>query len=79
MPFGFFARVPKFQIDGLVHVTSLPGGDYRREEGGLSLVGGNSKHRYRLNDRLNVKLTNVVVEEGKIDFMPIGESWSIKG
>ena len=79
MPFGFFARIPKFQIDGLVHVTSLPGGGYRREEGGLSLVGGSSKHCYRLNDRLNVKLTNVVVDEGKIDFMPIGESWSIKG
>jgi len=76
MPFGFFARIPKFQIDGLVHVTSLPGGGYRREEGGLSFVGGSSDNRYRLNDRLNVKLTNVVVDEGKIDFMPIGRSWS---
>ena len=72
MPFGFFARIPKFQIDGLVHMSSLPGRYYRREEGGLSLVGEGDKNRYRLNDRLKVKLTNVVVEEGKIDFMPIG-------
>ena len=54
MPFGFFARIPKFQIDGLVHMSSLPGRYYRREEGGLSLVGEGDKNRYRLNDRLKV-------------------------
>ncbi|MBH97018.1 MAG: ribonuclease R [Rhodospirillaceae bacterium] len=69
MPFGFFARIPSLAIDGLVHKDALPLDYYRRQEGGLSLIGENTNRSYRLNDRLKVKLTNVVVEEGKIDFM----------
>ena len=70
-PFGLFVRLADLHIDGLVHVTSLPRDYYHREEGGTALIGENTDNRYRLTDRLQVKLVNVDVEERKIDFVPV--------
>ena len=71
MPFGFFVRMSDFHIDGLVHVTSLPRDSYHPEDSGTSFTGQNTGNRYRLTDRLQVKLTNVDIEQRKIDFVPV--------
>ena len=70
-PFGLFVRLADLHIDGLVHVTSLPRDYYHREEGGTVLKGENTGNRYRLTDRLQVRLVNVDVEERKLDFVPV--------
>jgi len=67
-PFGLFVRVKALQIDGLVHVTGLPDDYYRREAGGSVLVGERTGRRFRITDKLTVKLVNVDVAERKIDF-----------
>ncbi len=67
-PFGLFVRVHELQIDGLVHVSGLPDDYYRRDAGGSVLVGERSGRRFRVTDKLEVKLVNVDVGERKIDF-----------
>jgi len=67
VPFGLFVRVPELQIDGLVHVSSLPGDYYHRDETG-ALRGERTGTAYRLADPLKVRLQSVNLDERKIDF-----------
>jgi ribonuclease R len=66
--FGLFVRVQALQIDGLVHVSGLPDDYYHRQEGGSVLVGERSGRRFRITDKLKVRLVGVDVAERKIDF-----------
>src|SRR5690606_4390482 len=69
-PFGLFVRLSQLQIDGLIHVTSLPRDYYHRDGTGTALTGEHTGRTYRLTDRLRVRLTSVNVEERKIAFVP---------
>jgi ribonuclease R len=62
-----FVRVPELQIDGLVHVSTLPGDYYHRDETG-ALRGERTGTTFRLADALTVRLQSVNLEERKIDF-----------
>jgi len=66
--FGFFVMLDGFYIDGLVHVTSLKQDYYHFDEAQHALIGERSRKVYKLGDRLKVKVTQVKVEERKIDF-----------
>ncbi len=70
--FGLFVRLPSLQIDGLVHVTSLPRDYYHQAAGGVALTGEHTGTTFRLTDRLRVELVNVDVENRKLDFVPVG-------
>jgi len=67
--FGLFVRVPELQIDGLVHVSTLPRDYYHKDATGTTLEGERTGERYRLTDKLAVRLASVDVEERKIDFV----------
>jgi ribonuclease R len=54
-----------------VHVTALPRDYYHRDPTGTELRGERSGNKYRLTDKLRVRLAAVNVEERKIDFVPI--------
>ncbi|HEU4618847.1 MAG TPA: ribonuclease R [Gammaproteobacteria bacterium] len=71
VPFGLFVRIPELQVDGLVHVTSLPRDYYHRDPTGTRLQGERTGTTYRLTDPLLVRLVGVDVDERKIDFVPI--------
>jgi ribonuclease R len=71
VPFGLFVRLPELHVDGLVHVTSLPRDYYHRDATGTELRGERSGARYRLTDKLRVRLAAVNVDERKIDFVPL--------
>jgi ribonuclease R len=71
VPFGLFVRIPELQIDGLVHVSFLPRDYYHRDPSGTKLVGERTGTAYGLTDRLRVRLSNVSLEERKIDFVPV--------
>jgi len=66
-----FVRVPELHVDGLVHVTALPRDYYHRDPTGTELRGERTGSKYRLTDKLRVRLAGVNVEERKIDFVPI--------
>ena len=70
VPFGLFVRLRGLQIDGLIHVTSLPRDYYHRDATGTRLTGERSGATYRLTEALRVRLVAVNVEERKIDFVP---------
>lgn len=66
--FGLFIELEEFYIDGLVHITSL-GQDYYRYNSELrQLVGENSGKSYKTGDRLEVQVSRVDMEQGRIDF-----------
>lgn len=71
VPFGLFVRIPEMQIDGLVHVSSLPRDYYHRDPSGTKLVGERTGTAYGLTDRMRVRLASVNLDERKIDFMPV--------
>ena len=74
VPFGLFVRLQGLQIDGLVHVTSLPRDYYHRDPTGTKLTGERTGTSYRLTEPVRVKLVAVNVEERKIDFVPAEEA-----
>ena len=71
--FGLFVRVPALNIDGLVHVSTLPPDYYHRDPSGTELSGERTGRRFRIADTLTVRLSNVDLDDRKIDFVPAGE------
>jgi ribonuclease R len=61
-------QIPEFQIDGLVHVSSLGGDYFQRDAVHQRLIGEHSGRVFRLSDRLRVRLLRVSLEDRKIDF-----------
>jgi ribonuclease R len=71
--FGLFVRLSNFQIDGLIHITSLANDFYHYDQIKQCLVGENSGRSYRLGDPLRIKVVAVNLDERKIDLMIDGE------
>jgi len=66
--FGLFVQIPDFQIDGLLHISSLGGDYYQRDPVHQRLIGEHTGRVFRLSDRLRVRLLRVSLEDRKIDF-----------
>jgi ribonuclease R len=66
--FGLFVQIKEFQIDGLVHISSLGGDYYQRDPVHQRLVGQRTGRVFRLSDPLRVRLLRVSLEDRKIDF-----------
>ncbi|HUG98312.1 MAG TPA: ribonuclease R [Gammaproteobacteria bacterium] len=66
--FGLFVQIPEFQIDGLVHISSLGDDYYQRDPVHHRLIGERTGRVFRLSDRLRVRLLRVSLEDRKIDF-----------
>jgi ribonuclease R len=70
VPFGLFVTLDDYFVDGLVHISEL-GRDYFQFDAARHLLlGERTGKRYRLADRMTVKLVRVDVETRKIDFVP---------
>ena len=65
--FGLFVELPN-KIEGLVHISEVPGDYYNYDERTMSLVGQRSKKRYRIGDTVKVKVKSASKEEAFIDF-----------
>ncbi|QIE02297.1 ribonuclease R [Buchnera aphidicola] len=65
--FGFYVRLNKFFIDGLVHITSLKDDYYYFDSLRLKLIGKAHKNIYRLGDVLQVQVVSVNLIERKIE------------
>jgi ribonuclease R len=70
VPFGLFVTLDDYFVDGLVHISEL-GRDYFQFDGARHiLLGERTGKRYRLADRMRVKLVRVDLESRKIDLVP---------
>ncbi|MFZ2507932.1 MAG: ribonuclease R [Steroidobacteraceae bacterium] len=72
--FGVFVQLQGIQVDGLVHVTSLPRDYFRFHEGDRTLVGERTGMRLSIGDELRVRLIRVDPAERKIDFELVDKS-----
>ena len=66
-PFGMFVQLPNM-IEGLVHISDIPGDYYIYDEKSMSLIGQKSKQRYRVGNTVKVKVISASKEESLIDF-----------
>ena len=66
-PFGMFVQLPNM-IEGLVHISDIPGDYYIYDEKSMSLIGQKSKQRYRVGNIVKVKVISASKEESLIDF-----------
>jgi ribonuclease R len=69
-PFGVFVTLDDYFVDGLVHISELGRDYFQFDAARHMLLGERTGKRYRLADRMTVKLVRVDLETRKIDFVP---------
>jgi ribonuclease R len=70
--FGLFVQLKDMPIDGLVHISNIPGDYWVLEEGGAGLVGRSSGRRWQLGAPVTVQLSRVDLTKRQIDFDLVG-------
>lgn len=66
--FGAFVELDDIFVEGLVHVTELPGDYYQFDAARHILRGRAHKAEYRIGDPIRVRVARVDLDERKIDF-----------
>jgi ribonuclease R len=66
--FGLFVALDDIYVEGLVHVTDLGNDYFHFDAAKHQMVGERTGQRFRLGDRLRVKVVRVDLETTKIDF-----------
>ena len=67
--FGAFIALDELYVEGLLHVSELGNDYYHFDPVKHQLMGERTKKRYRLGDRLRVKVVRVDLDTTKIDFV----------
>lgn len=68
--FGVFVALDGVYVEGLVHVSDLGNDYFHFDAGKHHLMGERGHERYRLGDRMRVKVARVDLGTSKIDFVP---------
>lgn len=66
--FGFFVRIIEHHVEGLVHIATISRSHVNFVAEKMSLVVSGSNQRYMVGDPVRVKLINVNVDRGHVDF-----------
>lgn len=66
--FGFYVELDEFFIEGLVPVSSLIDDYYNFDERIHALIGRSGKRKFRLGDRIRVRVDRVNVDRHLVDF-----------
>src|SRR5690606_1954477 len=67
--FGLFIALDDIYVEGLLHVTELGNDYFNYDKARHAMVGERTGIRYRLGDRLRVKVSRVDLETTRIDFV----------
>ena len=67
--FGLFVALDDLYVEGLVHVSELGADYYHFDPAKHQMLGERTGKRYRLGDRVRVKVVRVDMESTKIDFV----------
>jgi ribonuclease R len=68
LEFGLFVQLKEMPIDGLVHISNIPGDYWELDSGGMGLVGRRTGRRWRMGDAVQVRLSRVDLMQRQIDF-----------
>ncbi|MDD2928220.1 MAG: ribonuclease R [Sideroxydans sp.] len=74
--FGLFVSLDDLYVEGLVHVSELGADYYHFDATKHQMLGERTGKRYRLGDRVKVKVVRVDMESTKIDFVLEGDPQS---
>jgi ribonuclease R len=74
--FGIFVALDEVYVEGLVHVSEMGADYFTYDKAKHQMVGEKSGQRYRLGDRLRIKLVKADLESGRIDFVLVQPSGS---
>jgi ribonuclease R len=66
--YGFFAQAEDFPAEGMVHVSTLADDYYDYDSASHTIEGRRTKKRYRLGDKLRVKVVRVDLDRKQLDF-----------
>jgi ribonuclease R len=69
-PFGLFVTLDNYFVDGLVHISELGRDYFQYDATRHALLGERTGKRFRLADRMKVKLVRVDLDSRKIDLVP---------
>ncbi|MDD5301393.1 MAG: ribonuclease R [Gallionella sp.] len=67
--FGMFVSLDDLYVEGLVHISELGKDYYHFDAARHQLLGERTGNRYRLGDRVQVRVVKVDMESTKIDFV----------
>jgi ribonuclease R len=67
--FGMFVSLDDLYVEGLVHISELGKDYYHFDATKHQLLGERTGQRYRLGDRVQVRVVKVDMESTKIDFV----------
>lgn len=76
--FGIFVALDGVYVEGLLHVTELGNDYFNYDKARHEMVGERTGARFRLGDRLTVKVVRVDLETSKIDFTLVSHSSHLK-
>ncbi len=77
--FGLFVELENIYIEGLVHISALPGDYYNFDGPRQRLTGERSGRSFKLGDSVQVQVARVDLDDKKIDLELIESSPSGKG
>jgi ribonuclease R len=69
--FGIFVALDAVYVEGMVHVSELGEDYFKFDAARHQMLGERTAKRYRLGDRLRVKLVRVDLERSRLDFVPV--------
>jgi len=67
--FGMFVSLDDLYVEGLVHISELGKDYYRFDAAKHQLLGERTGQRYRIGDRVRVRVVKVDLESTKVDFV----------
>ena len=66
--FGVFVALEEVDVEGLVHVTDLPGDYYHFDPISLTMTGEKTGEIYQIGDKMIIEVKQVSLDDRKIDF-----------
>jgi ribonuclease R len=67
--FGMFVSLDDLYVEGLVHISELGKDYFQFDAAKHQLLGERTGQRYRLGDRVQVRVVKVDMESTKVDFV----------
>jgi ribonuclease R len=77
LEFGLFVQLKEMPIDGLIHISNIPGDYWELENGGMGLVGRRTGQRWQMGDSVQVRLSRVDLTQRQIDFELVDASGAV--
>ena len=65
--YGFFAQAETLPVEGRVHISTLDDDYYYYEEASHSLTGRRTRRRFRLGDKVHVRVVRVDLQRRQLD------------